>query len=181
MATCSQMGHQRQQRLCLQTARLAAGTRSHHNLGGAFRITLLNISAYITFEACAVWSVSKGRCFYSSGSADSARKSPRTTSDKEIMNLPPAPFQKCPSCNPPQQCYCKSPEQQHAHEGAGHHDPRCSSPCSSLHPGTQDWRHSLCPRHLRAPSPKDGHESLRRPWEGSWQKKWALGDFQSDH
>ena len=33
------------------------------------------------------------------------------------MNLPPVSFQKCPACNSPQQCYCKSPEQQ----GAGHH------------------------------------------------------------
>lgn len=32
---------------------------------------------------------------------------------KKNMNLPPVPFQKCPSCNSPQQCYCESAEQQH--------------------------------------------------------------------
>lgn len=32
---------------------------------------------------------------------------------KKNRNLPPVPFQKCPSCNSPQQCYCESAEQLH--------------------------------------------------------------------
>lgn len=50
---------------------------------------------------------------------------PWITSAKEIMNLPPVPFQKGPARNSPQQCYCKSHEQR----GAGHHDLMCPSPC----------------------------------------------------